>query len=75
VELALLHIALGDNQRALDWVEKSIEERRGWAAYLRVHPVLDPLRGEPRFDALVKRMMFDRPSGPARPPAPEPQVR
>jgi eukaryotic-like serine/threonine-protein kinase len=64
VELALLHIALGDNQRALDWVEKSIDERRGWAAYLRVHPVLDPLRGEPRFDSLVKRMMFDRPTGP-----------
>ncbi|HEY1952730.1 MAG TPA: protein kinase, partial [Gemmatimonadaceae bacterium] len=42
VELALLYIALEDNQRALDWVEQSIEERRGWAAYLRVHPVLDP---------------------------------
>jgi serine/threonine-protein kinase len=64
VELALLYIALGDNQRALDWIETSIDERRGWAAYLRVHPVLDPLRGEPRFDAMVDRMQFDRPSGP-----------
>jgi serine/threonine-protein kinase len=65
VELALLHIALKDNERALDWVEKSVEERRGWAAYLRVHPIVDPLRGEPRFEALVERMWFDRPSGPA----------
>jgi serine/threonine-protein kinase len=64
VELALLYIALKDNQRALDWVEKSIDERRGWAAYLRVHPVLDPLRGEPRFDELVRRMRFNTPAGP-----------
>ena len=67
VELALLNIALKDNDRALDWVEKSIDERRGWAAYLRVHPVLDPLRGEPRFNALVARMLFDRPAGPPPP--------
>jgi serine/threonine-protein kinase len=65
VELALLYIALGDNQNALDWIEKSIEDRRGWAAYLRVHPVLDPLRSDPRFDRLVKRMMFDQPAGPS----------
>ena len=65
VELAILYIALKDNQRALDWVEKSIEERRGWAAYLRVHPIVDPLRGEPRFNELVRRMRFDAPAGPA----------
>jgi len=32
------------------------EERRGWLAYLKVNPLLDPLRGEPRFEALVKKM-------------------
>ena len=64
VDLAVLHIALGEKQKALDWVERVIEERRGWAAYLRVHPLVDPLRGEPRFDALVKKMMFDAPAAP-----------
>jgi hypothetical protein len=59
VELATAYIALGDSQRALDWVEAAVDDRRGWAAYLRVHPVLDPLRGEPRFAALVQRMKFD----------------
>jgi len=59
VELAMVYIALGDAQKALDWVENAIEDRRGWSAYLRVHPVLDPLRGEPRFAALVQRMKFD----------------
>ena len=68
VELALLYIALKDNQRALDWIDASIDDRRGWAAYLRVHPVLDPLRDEPRFHELLRRMRFDAPAGP--PPAP-----
>jgi serine/threonine-protein kinase len=58
VELATVYIALGDVQRALDWVEGAVDERRGWPAYLRVHPILDPLRGEPRFAALVQRMKF-----------------
>jgi len=58
VEFAMIYIALGDTQRALDWVEKAVDDRRGWSAYLRVHPVLDPLRGEPRYAALVQRMKF-----------------
>jgi serine/threonine protein kinase/Tfp pilus assembly protein PilF len=59
VELATVHIALGNTERALDWVERAVDERRGWAAYLRVHPILDPVRGEPRFAQLVERMKFD----------------
>jgi serine/threonine protein kinase/tetratricopeptide (TPR) repeat protein len=65
VDLAVVHIAIGDKQGALDWVERAIDERRGWAAYLRVHPVVDSLRDEPRFDQLIKRMLFDAAAGPA----------
>jgi eukaryotic-like serine/threonine-protein kinase len=56
VELATLHIALGNTESALDWMQRAYEERRGWMAYLKVHPILDPLRDEPRFQALVERM-------------------
>jgi eukaryotic-like serine/threonine-protein kinase len=62
VEQAIVHLALGDKQRALDWTERAIDERRGWVAYLRVHPIVDSLRGEPRFDALVQRMKFGVPT-------------
>jgi len=67
VEHAIVHIALGDKEKALDWTERAIEERRGWGAYLRVHPIVDPLRAEPRFDALVKMMNYDAPAGLAIP--------
>jgi serine/threonine-protein kinase len=56
VELAMVNIALGDHDRAIDWMEKAYEERRGWMAYLYVHPVVDPLRNEPRFNILVRKM-------------------
>ncbi len=56
VALATVHLGLGDLTRALDWAECALEERRGWLAYLTVNPLVDPLRGDPRFEALVERM-------------------
>lgn len=56
VELATIHIGLGNNQLALDWIDRAYEERRGWMAYLKVHPIVDPLRAEPRFRELVAKM-------------------
>ena len=45
---------LGNLERALDWTEAAYAERRGWLVYARVNPVFDPLRGQPRFEALVE---------------------
>ncbi len=56
VELATLHIALGDEEAALDAIEDAYTERRGWLAYLNVHPVVDSLRSHPRFTALTEKM-------------------
>jgi serine/threonine-protein kinase len=56
VALATLHLGLDQLERALDWAEIAHEERRGWLAYLAVNPLVDPLRGAPRFEALVNRM-------------------
>ncbi|HEX5971342.1 MAG TPA: protein kinase [Gemmatimonadaceae bacterium] len=56
VALATVHLGLGNNSRALDWAERAYAERRGWLNYLAVNPLVDPLRGDPRFDALVTRM-------------------
>jgi serine/threonine-protein kinase len=56
VALSTLHIGLNDIDRALDWAECAREERRGWLAYLTVNPIFNPLRGHPRFEALVRQM-------------------
>lgn len=56
VALATVNIGLGNAELALDWAEAAMEDRRGWLAYLRVNPLLDPLREEPRFMELVRRM-------------------
>ncbi|UCD24628.1 MAG: protein kinase [Gemmatimonadota bacterium] len=56
VAFVTLHIGLGNTDMALDWLHKAHEERRGWLVYLKVEPLLDPLRDEPRFHSLLERM-------------------
>jgi serine/threonine-protein kinase len=56
VAFAQLHLALGDHHRALDYAERAYAERRGWLAYVNVNPMLDPLRAESRFQALVEKL-------------------
>jgi len=56
VAFATAWIGMGDLSRALDWAERAWEERRGWLVYFGVNPLVDPLRGEPRFQALLGRL-------------------
>jgi serine/threonine protein kinase/tetratricopeptide (TPR) repeat protein len=56
VALVMVYSALGDADRAFDWLDCAYEERRGWLAYLNVEPMLDSLRGDPRLRRLVERM-------------------
>jgi serine/threonine-protein kinase len=54
--LAILHIGFGNTDRALDLAEQAYEDRRGWLVYIKVNPMLDPLRDSPRFQALVAKL-------------------
>lgn len=53
--LALVYAALGDKDQAFIWLEKAYQERSGLAT-LKVHPALDSLRSDPRFDGLLRRI-------------------
>ncbi len=55
-DMALLHVGLGDHEAALDWLERGVVERSHWMELLAVHPVLDPLRREPRFQRLLQTL-------------------
>jgi serine/threonine-protein kinase len=56
VAFATVYLGLGERERALDWIERAYAERRGWLVYLRIHPLLDAVREEPRCQALVGKM-------------------
>jgi tetratricopeptide (TPR) repeat protein len=56
--VACLNIGLGENQRALDWLERAFEERDPNMVFLKVGFGLDPLRSDPRFQHLLRRMNF-----------------
>jgi serine/threonine-protein kinase len=59
VALVTILVGLGRVDEALGWLERAHEERRGWLAYLTVEPLLDPLRGHPRFAALIRKMRLE----------------
>ena len=49
---------LGEKDQALAWLERAYEDRDQWMVYMASYPGLDPLRSEPRFQALLRRMNF-----------------
>ena len=54
---ALVHIALGEKDKAIDWLERAYRDRAGPdIALIKVDPFLDPLRGHARFEALVEKI-------------------
>jgi serine/threonine-protein kinase len=54
--LALVHAGLGENGRALEWLERAGEERSPRLVFLSVEPAFDDLRGDPRFAALRRKL-------------------
>ena len=56
---ARLCLALGDVDGTLRWIEAACAERRGWLTYLKVEPLLDPIRSDPRYRDLLRRMQLD----------------
>ena len=54
--LARIHAALGENDTALDYLERVYADRSESVVWLRVDDSFDPLRNDPRFAALVKRI-------------------
>lgn len=54
---AFVHIALGENDKAIDYLERDYREHADYElALIKVDPMLDPLRGDPRFEALVSKV-------------------
>lgn len=55
--LAILYLGLGDREQALSWLEQGFQERSTSLLVIRVDPLLKPLHGDPRFEALAEKIV------------------
>lgn len=56
--IAVVYAGLDEKDAAFEWLEKASEDRSFWMTSLKVNPQLDPLRDDPRFQELMKRVGF-----------------
>jgi eukaryotic-like serine/threonine-protein kinase len=56
--LALVHLGLGDRQRAIDGLERAYASDSQFMGWLNKDRMFDPLRSEPRFVALMRKLRF-----------------
>ena len=57
--IATLQARLGDVDEAFRWLDAAVEEGATGLVFLRVHPRLDPIRQDPRFGALLRKVGLD----------------
>jgi hypothetical protein len=55
-QIAAIHAALGEKEPALEWLQRSFLAHEGALTWIKIDPRFDPLRGEPRFKEIVRRM-------------------
>lgn len=58
VDLAMIHLGLGQKEQAIEWLEKAFGERADRMSWIKTHPVFASLRTDIPFQALLKRMAF-----------------
>ena len=56
--VAVVYIALGKTEAAMDWMEKAFADRSNGLVFLKIEPELDPLRSNPRSVGLHHRLNF-----------------
>jgi len=53
--IAVIHAALGNKEEAFPWLRKAVSDRSVWLIYLKVDPIFDSLRTDPRFADVVRQ--------------------
>ncbi len=56
--VAYVYAALGEADAAFEWLEKAYERRSIGVTWIRVDPGFDPIRSDPRWDDLMRRIGF-----------------
>ena len=58
--LVFLYFALEENDQGFKWLDKAYEERDPKLIFFGGNPILDPVRSDPRFIDLLKKMNLDK---------------
>ncbi len=56
--IAYFSVLIGETEEAMTWLERAYEERDPLLLNAKTDPNLDPLRSDPRFDDLLRRIGF-----------------
>jgi Flp pilus assembly protein TadD len=56
VGIALAYVGLGDRDAAFAWLERGVREHAAFMDSIYTMPVFDPLRGDPRWTSLMRRL-------------------
>ncbi|TMQ49002.1 MAG: tetratricopeptide repeat protein [Candidatus Eisenbacteria bacterium] len=61
IRVAMIYLKLGDREKAFYWLERAYAEHAGDMIFINIEPCFDPIRTDPRFQALVRKVGFPPP--------------
>jgi hypothetical protein len=57
--IAWIHLGLGEIDDAFEWMDRAIDRNDGWVHALKSYPFMDPVRADPRFNVLLRKMNLE----------------
>jgi serine/threonine-protein kinase len=60
--LAFLHLGLGEIDAFFEWMDRAIDARDHMITPIKTYPFFDPIRGDPRYDGLLRKMNLEAPA-------------
>jgi tetratricopeptide (TPR) repeat protein len=55
-DIAVVYVGLKDTDQTFKYLKMAYQDRSFWLVYLRVDPRFDPIRGDPRYQDILRRM-------------------
>lgn len=56
VQIAFVYVGLEEYEEAFRWLQRGLDQKDPWLRYLKVNPCFDPLREDPRYDEVLRKV-------------------